>query len=72
MRIFKAMDTDGSGALDIQEFWKGLCDYRLPVSQEECRQIFEKFDLDDDGELSYDELLYAVCPPLSPYRKDLV
>lgn len=37
MRVFKAIDTDGNGTLDIQEFWKGLCDYCLPISPEECR-----------------------------------
>ena len=72
MRVFKALDTDGNGTLDIQEFWKGLCDYCLPISPEECRQIFDKFDIDGDGDLSYEELLYSVCKPLTPYRKDIV
>jgi len=49
-----------------------LCDFRLPISPEECRKIFDKFDTNDDGELSYDELIAAVTKPLNPYRKDLV
>jgi len=36
-RIFKIMDDNDSGTLDIQEFWKAICDFRVPVSPEECR-----------------------------------
>ena len=36
-RVFKIMDDNGSGTLDIQEFWKALCDFRVPVSPEEAR-----------------------------------
>jgi hypothetical protein len=48
-RIFKILDDDNSGALGIQEFWKGLCDFRLKFSQEECRHLFELFDESGDG-----------------------
>lgn len=50
-RIFKIMDDNRSGSLDIQEFWKALCDFRLPISPEECRKLFDLFDLNDDGEI---------------------
>ena len=43
-RVFKVMDDNGSGTLDIQEFWKAVCDFRLEVSPEECRKIFDLFD----------------------------
>ena len=49
-----------------------MCDYRLPISPEECRKIFDKFDVNDDGELSYNELISAVTKPMNPYRRDLV
>lgn len=71
-RIFKIMDDNSSGTLDIQEFWKALCDFRLDVSQAECRALFDKFDMDGNGEVSYDELMYAVAPDLDQFRKDLV
>jgi Ca2+-binding EF-hand superfamily protein len=70
--VFKILDDNCSGTLDIQEFWKGLCDFRLPISPEECRKVFDKFDTNDDGELSYNELIYAISRPLDPYRRDLV
>lgn len=31
-RVFKVMDDDNSGTLDIQEFWKALCDFRIQIS----------------------------------------
>lgn len=31
-RVFKVMDDNNSGTLDIQEFWKALCDFRVPIS----------------------------------------
>jgi len=36
-RIFKIMDDDHSGDLDIQEFWKAMKDFRVKISQDECR-----------------------------------
>ena len=32
-RIFKIMDDNGSGTLDIQEFWKAMNDFRVKISQ---------------------------------------
>lgn len=59
------MDDNRSGTLDIQEFWKALCDFRLPVSQEECRALFDKFDLDSNNEIKYEELMQAVTGDLN-------
>lgn len=71
-RIFKIMDDNGSGTLDIQEFWKALCDFRVAVSPEECRKLFDLFDTDDNGEVSYDELMRAVAGEMNPIRKSFV
>jgi len=35
------------------------------VSQEECRALFDKFDRNGDGEISYEELMMAVTGELS-------
>ena len=28
-RIFKIMDDNGNGSLEINEFWKAVCDFRI-------------------------------------------
>ena len=71
-RIFKILDDNGSGTLEIQEFWKGLCDFRLKFSQEECRQLFEIFDENQSGDIDIDEFINSIRGPMSPFRKELV
>ena len=66
------MDDNNSGTLDIQEFWKAICDFRVPVSPEECRQLFDLFDNDDNGEVSYDELMRNVAGEMNQGRKAFV
>jgi Ca2+-binding EF-hand superfamily protein len=69
-RVFSVMDDNKSGSLDIQEFWKGLSDFRLPISPDECRQLFTIFDFDDCGEVIYNEFLRAVAGEMSPIRRE--
>lgn len=71
-RIFKIMDDDHSGTLSIQEFWKACKDFRVNISQDECRKLFDLFDENDDGELHYDELMVNIRGQLSPFRKKLI
>lgn len=71
-RIFKVMDDNNSGTLDIQEFWKAICDFRIPISAEECRKLFDLFDLNGDGDIDYNELMRNVVGEMSPMRKDIV
>jgi Ca2+-binding EF-hand superfamily protein len=35
-------------------------DFRVKISQEECRQLFDLFDENDDGELNMDEFLISI------------
>ncbi len=44
----------------------------MPISQEECRALFDKFDLNKDGEISYEELMYAVAGEMNHFRRELV
>jgi Ca2+-binding EF-hand superfamily protein len=71
-RIFKIMDDNNSGTLDIQEFWKAINDFRVKISQDEARKLFSMFDENDDGELSIDEFLIAIRGQLNDFRKALI
>ena len=64
------MDDNQSGTLDIQEFWKAICDFRISISAEECRKLFDLFDLNKDGEVNYDELMRSVAGEMTPIRKE--
>ena len=66
------MDDNGNGQLEIQEFWKAICDFRIQMSPEECRKLFDLFDLNGDDTVSYDELMRSVVGEMNPYRKALV
>lgn len=66
------MDDNGSGTLDIQEFWKAMNDFRVKITQEECRKLFDLFDENDDGELSIDEFLVSIRGQLNDFRRGLV
>lgn len=42
------------------------------MSPEECRKLFDLFDLNGDDTVSYDELMRSVVGEMNPYRKALV
>jgi len=42
------------------------------MSPEECRKLFDMFDLNGDGEIQYDELMRAVAGEMTPIRKAFV
>lgn len=71
-RVFKIMDDNGNGALEIQEFWKAICDFRIQISPEEARQLFDIFDINGDGSVDYNELMRSVTGEMNPFRKALV
>lgn len=66
------MDDNNNGTLEIQEFWKAVCDFRIQISPEEARKLFDQFDINGDGGVSYDELMRSVVGEMNPFRKQLV
>lgn len=71
-RIFKIMDDNGNGQLEIQEFWKAICDFRIQISPEEARKLFDLFDINGDDSVSYDELMRSVVGEMNAFRKGMV
>lgn len=66
------MDDNNSLSLDENEFVKAISDYRVGLSEPEIRRLYQAFDRDGSGELSYDEFLRAVRGPMNQARKQLV
>lgn len=66
------MDDDGSKALSLEEFIKGLLDTGLDVTNEEATEMFNKFDTDGSGSINMTEFLIAIRPNMSESRKNIV
>jgi Ca2+-binding EF-hand superfamily protein len=59
-RAFKIADEDNSGHLSLPEFKKIVKAYRLKYADSEAEKLFNVFDLDGSGTISYDELLHLI------------
>jgi Ca2+-binding EF-hand superfamily protein len=64
-RSFKIMDDNNSLTLDENEFVKAIKDYRVDIADNDIRKLFQAFDRDGSGELSYDEFLRSVRGPMN-------
>lgn len=69
---FRIMDDNNSRSLDLYEFTKAMKDYMLGFSDSEIRALFNYFDYDRSGTVSYDEFLRTIRGPLTAGRKKLV
>lgn len=54
------MDDNQNRSLDLKEFLKGLNDYGLLMEKEEAAALFQHFDRDGSGTISFDEFLIAL------------
>jgi len=66
------MDDDNSKSLNKPEFNKALTDYKLGFTTAENAALFEYFDVDSSGTISYDEFIRAVRGPMNMSRKKVV
>uniref|UniRef100_A0A8C7Z8F1 Calcyphosine-like b n=1 Tax=Oryzias sinensis TaxID=183150 RepID=A0A8C7Z8F1_9TELE len=71
-RTFRVMDDNQNRSLDLKEFLKGLNDYGLLMEKEEAAALFQHFDRDGSGTISFDEFLIALRPPMSRARLEVV
>ena len=71
-RVFRIMDDDGSKALSMSEFKKGLTEYKAELTDDEVRALFNAFDKDGNGQVSYEEFLVAIRGDLNSFRAQLV
>ncbi|KAM3961621.1 calcyphosin-like protein isoform 2-T2 [Aphomia sociella] len=71
-RIFRRMDDDGSKQLNKEEFFNGLKETGLELSNDDAEELFKKFDTDHSGSISLDEFLIQIRPPMSDSRRAIV
>lgn len=71
-RQFKIMDDDNSKSLNKYEFSKAMNDFMLGFNQGQIGVLFDYFDVDGGGTISYDEFLRSIRGPMSMARKKIV
>ena len=62
--VFLAMDKDGSGDLDHEEFAVAMNRLGLGLTPDQINQCINVLDVDGDGEVSYDEFMALVNKPV--------
>jgi len=54
---FRSYDSDNNGQLDRKEVFVFFRDFNEAITEEEMNELFEKFDADHSGSISYDEFI---------------
>ena len=54
--MFKILDDDDSGYINLDTFRKGLTDYRLQLSDEDPKELFD-FGAQGDSVINYDQFI---------------
>ena len=57
--IFGVFDTDGSGAIDVDEMHVALAKGGKSISRDEAAEILAQVDADNDGQISFEEFQTA-------------
>lgn len=70
--IFKRMDFNGSGTLDIGEFEQALASFGLFPKKVELQAMMKYYDINGDGSVGYEEFLNGLRDDLTPRRKNMV
>ena len=71
-RQFKIFDDNRSGTLDLPELTKAIKDFKVDLTNNEIKILFNLVDVDGSGEVSYDEFLRQIRGDMPPNRRKLV
>jgi Ca2+-binding EF-hand superfamily protein len=72
IRIFKAMDNNKNGLLEVDDFRWGLMDYGITLTKDEAVQVLKHFDRDGNGKVDFNEFIRTIRGDLSASRKAVI
>ena len=67
-RQFKIIDENGNKTIDFSEFSKGVKNAGLKVPPEALEELFQSFDYDNSGAISYDEFMVKILGDMNERR----
>ena len=67
-RQFKIIDENGNKTIDFSEFSKGVKNAGLKVPPEALEELFQSFDYDNSGSISYDEFMVKILGEMNERR----
>lgn len=70
-RKFKIGDDNGNGQLEFSEFSKVVAEHAMHWAPLQIRAVFDAFDSDKSGTISYNEFLVGVRGPMNERRQQL-
>lgn len=71
-RQFKIFDDNNSGSLDLAELTKATRDFKVDLTSNEIKILFNILDADQCGEIKYDEFLREIRGEMNQSRRKLV
>ena len=71
-RKFRIMDDSGDGELQFLEFKKAMQEMDFDLADKDIRNLWNHFDADESGSISYEEFIQGVREPLNKRRKNLI
>lgn len=71
-RIFNQMDVNGNKKLDVSEFEQALAGYGIFLKKVELQALMKFYDVDQDGNISFEEFLNGLKEDLSERRLKMV
>jgi hypothetical protein len=71
-RKFRIVDDNNSGTIDLSEFTKMIAEHSFAWTAPQIKALFDSFDNDKSGSISYDEFLQTLRGELNERRTQLV
>ena len=70
--LFKRIDKNGNKQIDVNEFYWGLKEFGVNLTEEEAMGVLRIFDKDKSGTISFEEFLRSLKGDLNNFRVGII